>query len=83
VPQEVSERYPDADQELLRECRILVLAMVTAWRWIPATNFQTANKLQPSTPYAMAHRTCSRRRNARRLAAIERRAWPAPALATR
>jgi thiamine kinase-like enzyme len=33
VPEEVSERYPDADQELLRECRILVLAMVAAWRW--------------------------------------------------
>ena len=33
VPQEVSERYPDTDRELLRECRILVLAMVAAWRW--------------------------------------------------
>ena len=31
VPQEVSEQYPDADQELLRECRLLVLAMVAAW----------------------------------------------------
>jgi hypothetical protein len=33
VPEEVSEHYPDADQELLRECRILMLAMVAAWRW--------------------------------------------------
>lgn len=33
VPDEVSEHYPDADQELLRECRILMLAMVAAWRW--------------------------------------------------
>ena len=33
VPEEVSERYPDADQDLLLECRILVLAMVAAWRW--------------------------------------------------
>jgi thiamine kinase-like enzyme len=33
VPAEVSERYPDTDQELLRECRLLVLAMVAAWRW--------------------------------------------------
>jgi aminoglycoside phosphotransferase (APT) family kinase protein len=33
APEEVGERYPDADQELLRECRVLVLAMVTAWRW--------------------------------------------------
>jgi Ser/Thr protein kinase RdoA (MazF antagonist) len=33
VPEEVSEHYPDADQELLRECRVLTLAMVAAWRW--------------------------------------------------
>jgi Ser/Thr protein kinase RdoA (MazF antagonist) len=33
VPEAVSEHYPDADQELLRECRILTLAMVAAWRW--------------------------------------------------
>jgi Ser/Thr protein kinase RdoA (MazF antagonist) len=35
VPEEVSERYPGADHELLRECRNLVLAMVAAWRWDP------------------------------------------------
>jgi aminoglycoside phosphotransferase (APT) family kinase protein len=33
VPEEVSERYPDVDHELLRECRILMRAMVTTWRW--------------------------------------------------
>jgi Ser/Thr protein kinase RdoA (MazF antagonist) len=33
VPEEVSERYPNVDHELLRECRILMLAMVTTWRW--------------------------------------------------
>jgi hypothetical protein len=33
VPEAVSARYPDADQELLDECRILVLAMVAAWRF--------------------------------------------------
>jgi hypothetical protein len=33
VPREVSARYADVDQELLRECRGLVLAMVAAWRW--------------------------------------------------
>jgi Ser/Thr protein kinase RdoA (MazF antagonist) len=33
APEEVAEHYPDVDQELLRECRILVLAMITAWRW--------------------------------------------------
>jgi len=33
VPEEVSEHYPDIDQDLLRQCRILMLAMVAAWRW--------------------------------------------------
>ncbi|MDX6300945.1 MAG: hypothetical protein QOF53_2159 [Nocardioidaceae bacterium] len=39
VPVDVSERYPHADQELLRECRLLVLAMVAAWRWEPSDDF--------------------------------------------
>ncbi|WDV56538.1 aminoglycoside phosphotransferase family protein [Streptomyces coeruleorubidus] len=33
APEEVGEHYPGVDQDLLRECRILVLAMITAWRW--------------------------------------------------
>jgi aminoglycoside phosphotransferase (APT) family kinase protein len=33
APVEVSEHYPDVDQDLLRECRLLVLAMITTWRW--------------------------------------------------
>jgi hypothetical protein len=33
VPEEVSECYSGAGQELLRACRLLVLAMVAAWRW--------------------------------------------------
>lgn len=33
VPEEVSERYPNVDQDLVGECRNLVLAMVAAWRW--------------------------------------------------
>jgi thiamine kinase-like enzyme len=35
VPEEVSEGYADADEDLLSECRVLVLAMVAAWRWDP------------------------------------------------
>jgi hypothetical protein len=35
VPEEVSERCAGADRELLRECRVLVLAMVAAWRSDP------------------------------------------------
>jgi hypothetical protein len=33
APEEISEHYPGVDQDLLRECRILVLAMITTWRW--------------------------------------------------
>jgi thiamine kinase-like enzyme len=33
VPADVSERYAGADQDLLSQCRVLVLAMVAAWRW--------------------------------------------------
>ena len=35
VPQEVCADYPDLDQALLQECRMLVLAMVAAWRLEP------------------------------------------------
>jgi aminoglycoside phosphotransferase (APT) family kinase protein len=33
APEEVGEHYPGVDQGLLRACRILVLAMITTWRW--------------------------------------------------
>jgi Ser/Thr protein kinase RdoA (MazF antagonist) len=33
APDEVADRYPGADHRLLRDCRALVLAMITAWRW--------------------------------------------------
>jgi hypothetical protein len=33
APEEVSGHYPGADQDLLRDCRILALAMITTWRW--------------------------------------------------
>jgi aminoglycoside phosphotransferase (APT) family kinase protein len=39
VPDDVSERYADADQDLLSQCRVLVLAMVAAWRWDPGDQF--------------------------------------------
>jgi len=35
VPEDVSGLYPNIDQALLRQCRILVLAMVAAWRLDP------------------------------------------------
>jgi Ser/Thr protein kinase RdoA (MazF antagonist) len=33
APEEVSAHYPGINQGLLRECRILMLAMITTWRW--------------------------------------------------
>ncbi|WNV86978.1 aminoglycoside phosphotransferase family protein [Umezawaea sp. Da 62-37] len=33
APEEVAEHYPDVDHDLLRECRFLMLAIVTTWRW--------------------------------------------------
>jgi Ser/Thr protein kinase RdoA (MazF antagonist) len=44
VPEAVSERYPDVDNELLRDCRTLVLAMVAAWRWDPGDQFPNGPK---------------------------------------
>ncbi len=39
VPEDVSERYAAADEDLVAECRGLVLAMVAAWRWDPGDQF--------------------------------------------
>lgn len=33
APESVSEHYAAADQDLVSDCRILMLAMITAWRW--------------------------------------------------
>jgi thiamine kinase-like enzyme len=33
APEEVSAHYPGVNQGFLHECRILVLAMITTWRW--------------------------------------------------
>jgi aminoglycoside phosphotransferase (APT) family kinase protein len=33
APEAVSAHYPGVNQALLRECRNLVLAMITTWRW--------------------------------------------------
>jgi thiamine kinase-like enzyme len=44
VPDEVVEHYPDVDQELLGECRGLVLAMVAAWRWDTGDQFPNGRR---------------------------------------
>jgi hypothetical protein len=45
APEEVDEHYRSADQELVRQCRILVLAMVTTWRWDRADQFPDGRRL--------------------------------------
>jgi aminoglycoside phosphotransferase (APT) family kinase protein len=45
APEEVSEHYPGVDSDLLRECRILVLAMITTWRWDRSDQFPDGRRL--------------------------------------
>ncbi len=33
APEAVSAHYPGVDRDVLRACRLLVLAMITTWRW--------------------------------------------------
>jgi Ser/Thr protein kinase RdoA (MazF antagonist) len=33
APEAVSTHYPDADQQLVHQCRVLMLAMIVTWRW--------------------------------------------------
>ncbi len=44
VPEAVCEHYPNVDQELLDECRQLVLAMVAAWRWDAGDQFPNGRR---------------------------------------
>jgi thiamine kinase-like enzyme len=45
APEEVSEHYTGVDHDLLRECRILVLAMITTWRWDRGDQFPNGRRL--------------------------------------
>jgi len=45
VPEEVSEHYPDADRGLLGECRVLMLAMIAAWRWDRDDQFPNGRRM--------------------------------------
>ncbi len=44
VPRSVSECYAGIDQALLDDCRVLVLAMVTAWRLDPEDQFPSGGQ---------------------------------------
>jgi aminoglycoside phosphotransferase (APT) family kinase protein len=45
APEEVGGQYPDTDRELLRQCRVLVLAMITTWRWDRDDQFPNGRRL--------------------------------------
>ena len=45
APEDVGERCPGIDPEMLRDCRILVRAMVTAWRWDRDDQFPDGRRL--------------------------------------
>jgi hypothetical protein len=45
APEEVGGHYRGVNQDLLRECRILVLAMITSWRWDRADQLPDGRQL--------------------------------------
>jgi hypothetical protein len=45
APEEVGEHYPGVNHDLLRECRILVLAMIATWRWDRDDEFPNGRQL--------------------------------------
>jgi hypothetical protein len=57
APDGVSPLSRIADQELVRECRILMLAMVAAWRWDRTDEFPERERARRD--YVNALRACS------------------------
>lgn len=45
VPEAVSAHYPGLDPDLLGECRVLMLAMVAAWRWDRRDQFPNGRRM--------------------------------------
>jgi hypothetical protein len=45
APEEVALHYPGVDEELLSDCRRLVLAMVAAWRWDARDQFPDGRRV--------------------------------------
>ncbi len=45
VPEGVCAHYPNVDKDLLGECRMLVLAMVAAWRWDAGDQFPNGHRV--------------------------------------
>jgi aminoglycoside phosphotransferase (APT) family kinase protein len=45
APEDVAPHYPGVDQDLLGDCRRLVLAMVAAWRWDATDQFPNGRRV--------------------------------------
>jgi Phosphotransferase enzyme family len=45
APEEVAEHYRGVNHDLLRQCRVLVLAMITTWRWDRGDQFPNGRQL--------------------------------------
>ncbi|MEV0713128.1 aminoglycoside phosphotransferase family protein [Asanoa sp. NPDC050611] len=45
APAEVGDDYPRVDHQVLRDCRTLMLAMITAWRWDRDDQFPDGHRL--------------------------------------
>lgn len=46
APDEVADHYPGVDRDVVRLCRILVLAMITAWRWDRDDQFPDGRRMR-------------------------------------
>jgi aminoglycoside phosphotransferase (APT) family kinase protein len=45
APDQVADHYPGVDHRLLRDCRTLMLAMITMWRWDRDDQFPDGHRL--------------------------------------
>jgi hypothetical protein len=45
APEKVAEHYPGVDPGLLRDCRILMLALIASWRWDRRDRFPNGRQL--------------------------------------
>ena len=45
APEDVADHYPGVDRALVDDCRVLVPAMVTAWRWDRDDRFPDGRRL--------------------------------------
>ncbi|GAB3752645.1 phosphotransferase [Microlunatus parietis] len=45
APEAIGDHYPGIDPDLLHDCRLLVLAMITSWRWEPNDQLPDGRRL--------------------------------------